>query len=90
MHAIFAKLAADRGSWTMRQLIGKLPTKERGVVEEVYIAEQVRCRDCEKSSPMGVEVVTVRKDGKKKTVLKRAFFCQVHGAEYQSRAQGDR
>ena len=74
---------------TMRQFIGKLPTKERGVVDEVYIAEQVRCRDCQKSSPMGIEVVTVQKEGKKKTILKRAFFCRVHGAEYQSRVQGD-
>lgn len=86
MHAI---LAGNQDSQTMRQFIGKLPTKERGVVDEVYIAEQVRCRDCQKSSPMGIEVVTVQKEGKKKTILKRAFFCRVHGAEYQSRVQGD-
>ncbi len=73
----------------MRQFIGKLPTKERGVVDEIYIAETVRCRDCQKTSPMGIEVVTVKKQGKNKIILRRAFFCRVHGAEYHSRAQGD-
>ena len=73
----------------MRQLLGRLPSKERGSVDEVYLSEQVRCRECQKTSPMGIEVVTVQKVGTAKKILRRAFFCRDHGAEYQSRAQGE-
>jgi hypothetical protein len=38
---------------------------------------------------MGIEVVTVQKTGNTKKILKRAFLCRAHGAEYQSRLQGD-
>lgn len=73
----------------MRQLIGKLPGKKRGEVDEIYLAEHVRCRECQRTSPTGIEVVTVQKAGTTKKILRRAFFCRAHGAEYQSRAQGD-
>jgi hypothetical protein len=73
----------------MRQFIGKVPSKERGAVDEIYLAEHVRCRECQRTSPMGIEVVTVQKAGTTKKILRRAFFCRAHGAEYQSRAQGE-
>ena len=38
----------------MRQLIGKIAVKAR-IVEEVYLSEQVRCRECQKTVPIGVE-----------------------------------
>ena len=44
----------------MRQLIGKIPIKGQRVVEEVYLSEQIRCRECQKTAPIGVEVVTVQ------------------------------
>ena len=74
----------------MRQLLGKLPGKERGAIDEVYLAEQVRCRECLKTSPMGIEVVTgpEGRDNRQKNT-ETSFFCRAHGAEYQSRAQGD-
>jgi hypothetical protein len=72
----------------MRQLIGRLPGKGRNVFEEVYLSEQVRCLDCQKMVPMGIEVVTIRKEGKSKKVLKRGYYCRAHGADYVSRAQG--
>ena len=75
---------------TMRQLLGKVPSKERGALDEVYLSEHVRCRECQKTAPMGIEVVTVKKDGRTKKVLKRAFFCRIHGADYYARAQGER
>ena len=71
----------------MRQLLGKIPTKDRAVAEEVYLSEQIRCRECQRTVPMGIEVVLVRKEGKTKTVLKRSFFCRPHGADYQVRSQ---
>ena len=73
----------------MRQLIGKVPSKERGAIDEVYLAEHVRCRECQRTAPMGIEVVTVQKAATNKKILRRAFFCRDHGAEYQSRAQGE-
>jgi hypothetical protein len=45
----------------MRELIGKIPTKDPNVTEVVYLAEMVRCLDCEQTVPVGIEVVTVKK-----------------------------
>jgi hypothetical protein len=50
----------------MRQLIGKIWTKEPNVIEEAYFTELIRCRECQKSVPMGIEVVRVKRDGKSK------------------------
>ena len=73
----------------MRQLIGKIPIKGQKVAEEVYLSEQIRCRECQKTVPIGVEVVTVQKDGPSKKVVKRAFYCRSHSGEYESRARGE-
>jgi hypothetical protein len=48
----------------MRELIGKIPTKDPNVTEVVYLAEMVRCLDCEQTVPVGIEVVTVKKKRK--------------------------
>jgi hypothetical protein len=74
----------------MRQLIGKIPIKGRVVVEEVYLSEQIRCRECQTTVPIGVEVVTVQKDGEsKKKILKRTWYCRSHAGDYESRARGE-
>ena len=78
----------NREQRLMRQLIGKIPTKNRGVIDEVYVSEFVRCRDCQRTVPMGIEVATVRIEGKSKKLVKRAFYCRAHGANYDARAQG--
>ena len=72
----------------MRQLIGKIAVKGR-IIEEVYLSEQVRCRECQKTVPIGVEVVTVEKDIRPKKVLKRTFYCRSHAGDYESRARGE-
>ncbi|HET9716499.1 MAG TPA: hypothetical protein VFP60_09985 [Pseudolabrys sp.] len=72
----------------MRELVGKI-ARNRGLLEEVYLTEHVRCVQCQKTAPMGIEVVTTKKEGTSKKILKRAFYCRVHGGEYQSKAQGD-
>ena len=70
----------------MRQLIGKL--KHRGVTDEVYLSEHIMCRECQRTVPVGIEVVTVQLVGNSKKVLKHACYCRAHGTEYQARAQG--
>ena len=72
----------------MRQLIGKIAVKAR-IVEEVYLSEQVRCRECQKTVPIGVEVVTVVKDIRPKKILRRAFYCRPHAGEYEALARGE-
>ena len=72
----------------MRQLIGKIPIKAQ-VIEEIYLSEQIRCNECQKTMPVGVEVVRVQKEGKSKRVLKRTFYCRAHAGEYESRARGE-
>ena len=72
----------------MRQLLGKIPIKHRGVVEEVYLSELVYCNECQRTFPVGIEVLTVQKEGNVKTVIKHACYCRAHGVEYQVRAQG--
>ncbi len=72
----------------MRQLIGKILIKHRGVTEEVYFSEHVQCGQCQRTVPVGIEVVTVQLKGKSKKVLKHACYCRAHGMEYQMKAQG--
>ncbi len=71
----------------MRQLLGKIPIKYLNVTEEVYLSECVRCQDCQITVPMGIEVVTVRKEGKSKSVVRHGRYCRAHGADYVTRAQ---
>ena len=56
------------------------------VVEEVYLSEQIRCCECLRTVPIGVEVVTVQKDGPSKKVVKRAFYCRSHSGEVRNSA----
>jgi hypothetical protein len=72
----------------MRELIGKFPIKHRGVVEQVYLCELVHCTECQKTVPVGIVVVTVKKEGKSEKVMKYAHYCRAHGLEYQMRSQG--
>jgi hypothetical protein len=44
----------------MRELIGKIPTKDPNITEVVYLSEIVRCLECEQPVPMGIEVMTVK------------------------------
>jgi hypothetical protein len=71
----------------MRQLIGKIPIKYRNVTEEIYFSEDVRCQHCQSMVPMGIEVVSVRKEGQSKKVIKHCWYCRAHGAEFVTRAQ---
>ena len=73
----------------MRQLIGKISIKGKVLVEEVYLSEQVRCLECQKMVPIGVEVVRVQKEGEKKKILKRVYYCRPHAGDYESRARGE-
>jgi hypothetical protein len=45
----------------MREIIGRIPTKDPNITEVVYLSEVVRCLECQKTVPMGIEVVTVKK-----------------------------
>jgi len=68
----------------MRQLLGKTSIK-RGVTTEVYLAEIVHCQACQATVPMGIEVVTVRKEGESKKVIRHSWYCRAHGADYVTR-----
>jgi hypothetical protein len=72
----------------MRQLLGKISTNYRNVTEEIYLSECVRCQNRQVAVPMGIEVVTVRKEGKSKTVIKHGWYCRAHGTDYAARALG--
>jgi len=71
----------------MRELIGKIPTKDPNITEVVYLSEIVRCRECQKTVPMGIEVVTVKKNGESKEVLRSVCYCRIHGLDYETKAQ---
>ena len=72
----------------MRELMGKIPTKDPNVTEVIYLSEIIRCLECQRTVPMGIEVVTVRKIGDSKKVLRRQCFCRAHGHDYEMRVQG--
>ena len=72
----------------MRQLLGKIPIKNRNLTEEVYLVESVRCQDCQVTVPMGIEVVVFRKEGKGKKIIKHSWYCRAHGVDYTTRVLG--
>jgi hypothetical protein len=71
----------------MRELIGKLPTKDPSITEVVYLTEMVRCLECERTVPVGIEVVTVKKSGKSKEAVRHVCYCRGHGFDYETKAQ---
>jgi len=71
----------------MRELIGKIRTKDPSVTEEVYFSELIRCQECEKTVPIGIEVITVRRDKESRKVLKHGYFCRAHGVDYETTLQ---
>jgi len=71
----------------MRELIGKIQTKDPSISEKVYFAEMVRCLECQQTVPMGIEVVTVKKSGETKEILRHMCYCRGHGFDYETKAQ---
>jgi hypothetical protein len=76
----------------MRELIGKLRTEIPNVTKNVYRDETVRCQNCGKIAPVGIEVVTVKTEGDSRKVLKHEYYCRAHafdahGVDYETRAQ---
>ena len=71
----------------MRNLIGKLPTKEPNITKSVYLAELVNCRECERTVPVGIEIITHKNVGGSREVLKHEYFCRAHGMDYEMKVQ---
>lgn len=71
----------------MRELIGKIYTKDPSISEKVYFAEMVRCLECQQTVPMGIEVVTLKISGASKKVLRHVCYCRGHGLDYEAKAQ---
>jgi len=70
----------------MRELIGKIPTKDPNVIEEVYLSALIRCREYQ-TAPMGIEVITVKREGGARKVLKHGYYCRAHGHDYEETVQ---
>ena len=68
----------------MRQLLGKIRAKEPNVVQEIYLSELIRCSECQRTVPIGIEVITIKKDGEAKKVLKHGYYCRAHGYDYET------
>ena len=71
----------------MRELIGRMRTKDPSVTEEVYLTELVRCQECEQTVPIGIEVVTVKRDKNFRKVLRHGYYCRAHGHDYETDVQ---
>ena len=74
----------------MRELLGKILTKDPTIGQNVYLSETVRCQECHKTVPVGIEVVTIKKVGDFKKVLKHEYYCRghafdAHGVDYESK-----
>jgi hypothetical protein len=72
----------------MRELIGKTSLSEPGVTRSVYRSELIRCGECQKMAPVGIEVITSRRDGDSQKVLEHRYYCRSHGLDYETRSQG--
>ena len=71
----------------MRELIGKIATNDPNVTKSIYRSELVRCCECQKIAPLGIEVVTTKKDGETRKVLGHRNYCRGHGLDYETRTQ---
>ena len=74
----------------MRELLGTIPSKDPNVTQKVYLSETVRCQECKKTVPVGIEVVMTKKFGESRKVLKHDYYCRAHafdshGVEYESK-----
>jgi hypothetical protein len=69
------------GRQAMRELLGKIPTKDPNVSEQVYLSELVRCSECQRTVPIGIEVVTVKKGAESREVLRHQYYCRAHGLD---------
>jgi hypothetical protein len=68
----------------MRELIGTKLTADPGVIKSVYRSELVYCCECRKTVPVGIEVITTKKDRDSQTVLRHENYCRLHGMEYET------
>ncbi len=66
----------------MRQLIRRRGKKNRGLIEEAYIGEHLYCQKCQKTVPVGIEVIIFKRDAGGKKLVKHACYCRAHGSEY--------
>src|SRR3974390_448234 len=72
---------------SVRELIGKIRTKDPNVTTRIYLSEIVRCCECQKTVPLGIEVITLKREGESKKVLEHRCYCRDHGLEYEEKAQ---
>ena len=72
---------------SVRDLIGKIRTKDPNVTTRIYLSEIVRCCECQKTVPLGIEVITLKREGESKKVLEHRCYCRDHGLEYEEKAQ---
>ena len=72
----------------MRELIGKTALSEPGVTRSVYRSELVRCGECQKMAPIGIEVITTRREGDTQKVIEHRYYCRSHGLNYETRSEG--
>lgn len=74
----------------MRELLGTIPNIDPNVTQKVYLSETVLCRECKKTVPVGIEVITTKKVGDSRKVLKHEYYCRAHaydshGVELESK-----
>jgi len=68
----------------MRELIGTRNGGEPGVTTSVYRSELIYCRECRKTVPIGIEVITTRQDKTAETVIKHLYLCRLHGMDFET------
>ena len=70
----------------MRELLGKI-SKAPGVIQKVFRTELVYCSECQRTVPIGIEVITLKIDGEAKKMLKCNRYCRTHGIDYVTKLQ---
>ena len=59
--------------------------------ERLFLPEtSVRCLECQQTVPMGIEIVTVKKIGGTRQVIRDECYCRGHGFDYETKAQSAR
>ena len=71
----------------MRELIGKIQTRDPAITEVVYLTEMVRCLESSRRGRWASRWSRSRKVEKSRKILRHVCYCRGHGFDYERKAQ---
>ena len=71
----------------MRELVGKIPTKDPNITEVVYLSEIVRCLECQRTVPWVLRWLRSKGMKSSRRLFGACATAVEHGFDYETKAQ---